>query len=68
MAESKLESGVSDDMLESSLESYNIIQRIDAGDNRKHMGILILSPKNKRREDILASKFQNVSRTTTVRL
>ena len=58
VAESKLDHTISDDSLSTSLSFFDILHRIDAGDNRKHMGILIMSPKNKECPMIQSSIFK----------
>ena len=64
IAESKLTNDTSDEVLASKLSSYDIKNRFDAGDNKKHMGILILSPKCKGQPKMqfgISRTFEDVS-------
>ena len=47
ISETKLTSKTCDEYLMNQLHAFNILQRMDAEDEMKHMGFLILSPKGK---------------------
>ena len=56
LAETKLTRETDSDMLATELSSYNILERFDAGDDKKHMGLLILCPKQNEETEHVESK------------
>ena len=63
LAETKLLANCSKQTLESSLDNWNIIGRYDSKDQRKHMGLLLLSSKRSK----CSVKIHNISHKTANR-
>ena len=49
IAETKLTKNVNDSQLEELLTEYNILRRFDIDDGMKHMGFLIMTPRNSKK-------------------
>ena len=65
LSETKIQKDYSDSKLESDLDDWNIIQRYDAGDGSKHMGLLLLTSKTNDIKDEIESVKEMIIRRST---
>ena len=68
IAETKLGQGFGDTNLETLLNNWKIIARYDAGDQKKHMGLLLLTSKQSKFNCTLSITYQTAKRDAKVQI